>query len=298
MLPLPHARGQAHCGLRTGHCLRIGGSPHVADVVPASVVARAALCVVALLAASVCAAQNGAGASAAGADGTTDKAVNVVFRAVGFDGSSSEPEAFVYVEGGGRIGSMEEAVRVPAFRRSAPYRHSGSPVLSFYRQAQLRDAVTAAGGNTAAALAALPPVGQVRIPGDASRVLLLFIPAAQGRYQIVALDDDEQSFAAGTARVFNATNQTLALRFMDDAPTLIAPGATAAARGNGVNVRMQIAWRPQNVWEIVASPMFALRPTQRRTVFLTFSDADYFRLEGLDGALLEGAPLQVFTIVE
>lgn len=186
-----------------------------------------------------------------------------------------------------RQAGKDMPIVIPPFRRSTLYHYTGPAELVFTRTQ------TTSEGETRRV-----PVATVTVPEDAKRVLLLWASLPDGGARVVALPESPEAFPAGHARFYNETPYRVAVKTPGGVLEL-ASGEFKQIAGDGraINFTVQVAYELNGKWKRAGNNLFALTPEMRRTVFLTASGSDHFKLKSSDGAASAGA-VHLFTITD
>jgi hypothetical protein len=206
-----------------------------------------------------------------------ERVTNLTFTAMGWE---RELPAVHYA-----VAGRYTSLHVPLFARSQPQTYSGPARVAFYEP----DA-------TSGKPAERRLLGEVVLPAGTARVLLLFIPGGDGAWSIFPLPENEDSFPPGHARLFNTTRLPLMVKSRDGQAVSLPPNGQALLSGNGINLGLQVAWQKNGDWQLAANGIFSLKPSARRTIFLTLSDSDYFKVRTMEGTTLAASPIQMVTL--
>lgn len=205
--------------------------------------------------------------------------VSVEFSSVSWD----RPHEDVFYRQAGK----DTPVTVPSFRRSALLDYSGPAELVFHRKEKTPE------GELRSV-----PVATVVIPENATRVLLLWATEPDGTCRILALPESPADFPAGHARFYNGTPYRIAVK--TSVGVIELPKGEfrqVAGDGSSINFTVQVAYESDGRWKRAGNNLFELTPDMRRTIFLTSSSAEHFKLQTADGAVSTGA-VHLFTITD
>lgn len=224
-----------------------------------------------------------------GSAGTAQKAISVEITAVAWE----HPVNDISIKGGGL-----KALEIPAFAESRVYQYRGSNPLVLTRNDR----------RYAESHPDYEPVSrQVEIPPEWKKVILPVFPFADGSFAVKAVQNDTETFPVGRARIINVSDETLAIKTRDENRVLEPQGQTIFAVPEG-SAQLGFAYARQqgDAWRVAGSGAFPVPATERRTIFITKSGAEFFRqtAEAFDseGRLatyrLPPRAFQVFTIIE
>ena len=72
--------------------------------------------------------------------------------------------------------------------------------------------------------------------------------------------------------------------------------STRLVEGDGRKLSVRLAVEKDGKWRQVSSNVLPLAVTQRRSVFITTSDAGFFNRIGLGGEVIKGGPVKIFSV--
>ncbi|MFA6962694.1 MAG: hypothetical protein WC205_18205 [Opitutaceae bacterium] len=186
------------------------------------------------------------------------ESVNVTFTSV----SCGDPVQGVFYVSGGH----DEPLIAPAFARSPKQVYRGERRWVFFRLEKF----------PGEPVSRRVEVATVIVPDEAGRFLLLWSPAATGKYHVVALSEEEEVFPLGQARIYNATPYRVAVKG-PSAVLELAPGETRLMGGDGRRLPMQVAYAQAGAWKLAGNNVFALNAHTRRTVLIAGGGNQSFR---------------------
>lgn len=138
--------------------------------------------------------------------------------------------------------------------RSPSYIYKGAPELKFF------------------AADADSPVAVCQIPEGMEKALLLFFPRGQPlpdgiKYDVVAVDDSEQSVPAGSFSIINVSGREFVAQFGNSAPITVPQGISPAYEASGRTL-LQLARPDGGSWAKAGRHVFTLTPRARVWVLL------------------------------
>jgi hypothetical protein len=181
-------------------------------------------------------------------------------------------------------GGKPEKLTIPAFSRSELKKYSGKSLLDFYTTAE-KD-----GKKQKIKFA------EVALPEKTSQLLLVFSPQSDGTAKVQALDDTPETMPRGSARLYNATTMTIAIKYNADA-IVLPPYQHKIMPAPPPQVVVQVAYQKQGNWVRGCSNVFATDSDIRQTIFVVASDSDIFKVQTPGGNVVL-SPLQSFTLPE
>jgi hypothetical protein len=163
-------------------------------------------------------------------------------------------------------GAVSEPQEMDVYARgfSAPANYEGPALLEFYRLLPPEEE----GGAPVRDV-----VGRAALPGETSKVLLLFRPLREEegeRYQVVAMDNSLARFPPGSFRFFNFTNIEL-VGVVGSETLRVGAGATAIERPRGDengNVEVRLFTELAGQRRAVYSSVWGVRESRRTSVFI------------------------------
>jgi hypothetical protein len=209
----------------------------------------------------------------------TPKTVHVTFTSLGWD--NALPKVFY------KSGQKPVTFAVPSFTRSQQQTYTGDPHLTFYVPVEVPGKPTE---NR--------PIGEVTLPPESDKLLLIFIPVDSEHWRIVVMPENTEAFPPGKARIVNTTPDKLAVKPRGSPLMTLEPGKQALLDGNGINLGLEIAFLKNDKWQIATSGIFGLKPDKRCTIFIVAGNSNYFKLQKNDGSVIDSGPIQLFSLTD
>lgn len=222
--------------------------------------------------------------------GTSDKSISIDFTAVAWEHALDDirmPKASKPID-----------LKIPAFAQSEMYRYSGLTPIIFERN------------DTEYAKAHpdyKPVVQAVEVPSEWKQVIFLVLPTVDGGFTVKPVQDDHEAFKFGSVRIINVSQEKVAIKTRVEVKVLTPQEQGVFAIPNGdTQIEFVYAQLDGVEWKLKGSAAFQVMPTDRCTVFITRTNADYFkedsrRIDEKGNSIdykMQARPFQLFTITE
>ncbi|HTJ78472.1 MAG TPA: hypothetical protein VL357_05705 [Rariglobus sp.] len=225
-----------------------------------------------------------------GADAATTTNISIEFTAVAWDQDFNNISII--------NGAKPQKLEIPAFRQSSVYKYSGSVPIIF----ELND-VNAAKANPGYK----PFTSSVRIPGEWSKVIFLIFPKDSHSFAVLPVNNNTKEFKFGSIRIMNVTGEEIAMKTQLGG-VLLPPGGQQifTIPSGDQQLEFLYAHKEDGQWVPAGSDAFPVTSTERRTVFITKTNSDFFaqveQVMGDDGKWisrrLPSHVFQLFSIAE